>query len=206
MDSPPPARPRIVLASRNEGKLREMRALLAALPADFVSAAEAGAPEVEEHGETFEENAAAKAVAAARATGSWAIADDSGLAVPFLKGAPGVRSSRYSTAGTDKANNEKLLAELRRIHLLWPAAKFVCVAVLASPEGVLRSARGEVAGAIATEARGTNGFGYDPLFFCHEIGKTFGEATPEEKAAVSHRARAFRLLAGHLASLLGAAR
>jgi len=185
---------RIVLASRNPGKLRELRALLDGLPAELVSADEAGAPDVEETGTTFEENAELKALAVARATGCRAVADDSGLAVDALDGAPGVRSARYSEEGTDEANNRKLLAEIRARGLVRPAARFVCVIALATPEGVEHRVRGEVEGEIVENPAGTGGFGYDPVFHCPEIGKTFGDATPEEKASVSHRGRALRRL------------
>lgn len=192
--------PTIVLASRNPGKLRELRALMDGYPAEFVSAPETGAPEVEETGDTFEANATKKAVEVARSTGHPAIADDSGLVVDALGGAPGVRSSRYSDAGTDAANTAKLLAELRARGVERAAARFVCVVVLATPEEVLFSARGEVEGEILPEPRGDGGFGYDPVFLCPEIGKPFGEASPGEKAAVSHRGRALRKLRDWLRS------
>jgi len=184
----------IVLASRNRGKLSEIREILAGFPAEFVTAEDAGAPEVEETGLTFEENARLKAVEVARATGHWAIADDSGLEVPALDGEPGVRSSRYSVEGTDDANNAKLARVVAERGLDRPAARFVCVIVLATPEGAMTEVRGEVEGRIVPNAGGTEGFGYDPLFFCPELGKTFGEATPAEKASVSHRGRALRRL------------
>jgi XTP/dITP diphosphohydrolase len=184
----------VVLASRNRGKLREIREILDGFPADFVTAEEAGAPEVEETGETFEENARLKAVAVAKATGHWSIADDSGLEVPALEGQPGVRSSRYSVEGTDEANNEKLGRTVAERGLEQPAARFVCVVVLATPDGVHTEVRGEVEGVIVPNSGGTQGFGYDPLFFCPELGKTFGEATAAEKASVSHRGRALARL------------
>ncbi|MCU0725287.1 MAG: RdgB/HAM1 family non-canonical purine NTP pyrophosphatase [Planctomycetes bacterium] len=184
---------RIVLASRNPGKLRELGALLAGLPVELLLASEAGAPEVPEDGATFEENAAAKARETARATGLDALADDSGLEVPALDGAPGVRSARYSPEGTDAANNLRLRGEIARLRLHRPAARFVCVVAFAAPDGeVLNLSRGEAAGYLLPEPRGRNGFGYDPLFFSPELSKTFAEATPEEKAGVSHRGRALR--------------
>ena len=184
----------IVLASRNRGKLREIRAILEGFPAEFVTSEEAGAPEVEETGETFEENARLKAVETARATGHWAIADDSGLAVDALDGLPGVRSARYSVEGTDEANNAKLARTVTVLGLTRPTARFVCVLVLATPDGVHTEVRGEVEGEIVPNASGTEGFGYDPLFYSPELGKTFGEANPAEKASVSHRGRALRRL------------
>jgi XTP/dITP diphosphohydrolase len=194
---------RVVLATRNPGKLREIRAILEGFPAEFATADEAGAPEIEETGTTFSENARLKAEGIAAATGTWAIADDSGLEVPALGGEPGVRSARYSVEGTDAANNERLLAEIERRGLDRPAARFVCVIVLATPEGVLHEVRGEVEGEIVPGPRGSGGFGYDPVFFCPELGKTFGESTPEEKAGVSHRGRALRMLRERLMAEAG---
>jgi XTP/dITP diphosphohydrolase len=188
----------VVLATRNPGKLREIRAILAGCEADFVSSDEVSAPEVEETGETFAENAIKKAREVAEATRLWAIADDSGLAVPALDGRPGVRSSRYSPEGTDAANNALLRRELRERGLVRPPARFVCVVALASPDEVLHVARGEAEGVLLDEPRGENGFGYDPVFLSPDLGKTFAEATAEEKAAVSHRGRAFRALARFL--------
>jgi XTP/dITP diphosphohydrolase len=184
---------RIVLASRNQGKLREIGALLAGLPVELTLASEAGAPEVPEDGETFEANASTKASVTARATGLHALADDSGLEVSALGGEPGVRSARYSPEGRDAANNRKLLGEISRRGLDRPAARFVCAVAFASPDGeLLHVARGEAEGILLPEPRGENGFGYDPLFFSPELSKTFAEATPAEKAAVSHRGRALR--------------
>ncbi|MBD3160618.1 MAG: RdgB/HAM1 family non-canonical purine NTP pyrophosphatase [Candidatus Latescibacteria bacterium] len=195
-------RPTVVLATRNPGKLREIRRILADCPAELVSAAEVDAPEVEETGETFEENAILKAKGVAKATGLWAAADDSGLAVDALGGLPGVRSARYSEEGTDAANNLKLREEIRRRGLSRPSARFVCAVALATPAEVLHVVRGEVEGVLLDEPRGENGFGYDPLFFCPDLGRTFAEARPEEKERVSHRGRAFRALARFLEPLL----
>jgi XTP/dITP diphosphohydrolase len=194
-------RRRIVLATRNPGKLREIRAIFAELPVDLVSAADVDAPEVEETGETFLANATLKAIAVARASGLWAAADDSGLEVPALGGAPGVRSSRYSEEGTDAANCARLIAEMRARGLERPEARFVCVAVLASPDGILATARGEVEGVLLDAPRGENGFGYDPLFFHEGLGRTFAEVAAAEKESVSHRGRAFRALASALPPL-----
>jgi XTP/dITP diphosphohydrolase len=186
---------KIVLATRNRGKLREMREILRDVDVELTTAEEVGAPDVEETGVTFEENAALKAEAVAKASGLWAIADDSGLEVPALGNEPGVRSARYSEEGTDAANNRKLRAEIDRRGLTRPAARFVCVMVLATPEGVKYTVRGEVEGEITPEPRGENGFGYDPVFFCPELGMNFGEASSVEKESVSHRGRALRKLA-----------
>jgi XTP/dITP diphosphohydrolase len=193
---------RIVVATRNPGKLREIRAILADLPAELVPVSDFDVDEVEETGETFEENAELKARAVAAATGHLAIADDSGLEVPALGGEPGVRSSRYSAEGTDAANNELLRRRIRERGLDRPEARFVCVAVLASPEGVLERARGEVTGEILESPRGENGFGYDPVFHSRELGRSFAEASSVEKESVSHRGRAFRELAAALRTRL----
>jgi len=193
----------IVLATRNPGKLREMRSIMAGAPVELVSADSLDAPDVEETGETFEENAALKATAVARATGHLAIADDSGLSVDALDGAPGVRSARYSEEGTDAANNEKLLRVLDEKGLVRAAARFVCVMALASPDELLESVRGEVEGEIVPGPQGSGGFGYDPIFHSPELGKTFGSATPEEKEGVSHRGKALRKLRSILLERLG---
>ncbi|MHC4472429.1 MAG: RdgB/HAM1 family non-canonical purine NTP pyrophosphatase [Planctomycetota bacterium] len=193
---------RIVVATRNPGKLREIREILSRVPAVLVPVSDFDVAEVEETGETFEDNAGLKALAVARATGSLAIADDSGLAVPALGGEPGVRSSRYSPEGTDERNNALLLGRVRELSLVEPEARFVCVAVLASPDGILESVRGEAVGVLLDEPRGENGFGYDPLFFSPELGKTFAQASSVEKGSVSHRGRAFRKLAESLLRLL----
>ncbi len=186
---------KIVLATRNRGKLREMREILRDVAVELITAKEVGAPDVEETGATFEENATLKAIAVATASGHLAIADDSGLEVPALDNAPGVRSARYSEAGTDAANNRKLRTEIAARGLTRPPARFVCAMVAATPEGVLFTVRGEVEGEIIAEPRGESGFGYDPVFFCPELGKTFGEASSVEKEGVSHRGRALRKLA-----------
>jgi len=186
---------KIVLATRNRGKLREMREILRDVSVELTTAEDVGAPDVEETGTTFEENATLKAVAVAKASGLMAIADDSGLEVLALENAPGVRSARYSDEGTDAANNSKLRAEIAERGLTRPAARFVCAMVAATPKGVLFTVRGEVEGEITAEPRGESGFGYDPVFFCPELGKTFGEASSIEKESVSHRGRALRKLA-----------
>jgi XTP/dITP diphosphohydrolase len=139
----------------------------------------------------------------ARATGLHALADDSGLEVSALDGQPGVRSARYSPEGTDAANNRKLRGEVARLGLDRPDARFVCAVAFASPDGeVLHVARGEAAGVLLPEPRGENGFGYDPLFYSPELGRTFAEAAPGEKAAVSHRGRALRDFRAFLEPLL----
>lgn len=191
----------LVIASNNIKKRREIAAILADLAIAIVPAGATRFVEVVEDGDDFTANAAKKARAFAAANGKPTIADDSGLEVGVLNGRPGVHSSRYAGDGADDAaNNAKLLAELagsrdRR-------ARFVCAVHLAFPDretGI--SATGEVAGIILEQPRGDGGFGYDPLFFCPELGKTFAEAAATEKARVSHRGRALMALAEKIRAL-----
>lgn len=184
---------RFILASNNSGKLKEMRALLAGVGAEVVSQSEAGlALEAEETGVTFEENALIKARAACEALGEAAIADDSGLVVDALGGAPGVYSARYG--GEDCQSDADRVALLLR-NLTGEerrAARFVSCIACVFPNGDLLTARGECEGEIGFEPRGTGGFGYDPVFVFPETGKTMAELMPEEKNAVSHRGAALR--------------
>jgi len=187
---------RVVLASRNPGKLRDMQHLLGADLA--VELLPRSAPDVEESGATFEENAVLKARAAAKLLGIPAIGDDSGLEVDALGGEPGVRSARYAadevTLGApreviDVANNEKLVEALAGVRPERRTARFRSVLAFVDGDTLLVGA-GACEGFVLDAPRGTGGFGYDPLFFCPELGKTFGEADIAEKARVSHRARA----------------
>lgn len=184
---------RFILASNNSGKLKEMRALLAGVGAEVVSQSEAGlALEAEETGVTFEENALIKARAACEALGEAAIADDSGLVVDALGGAPGVYSARYG--GEDCESDADRVALLLR-NLTGEerrTARFVSCIACVFPNGDLLTARGECEGEIGFEPRGTGGFGYDPVFVFPETGKTMAELMPEEKNAVSHRGAALR--------------
>jgi XTP/dITP diphosphohydrolase len=187
---------RMVVATGNRHKLVELRHLLAELPVEILGPDDlpdgVSFEGAEETGDTFEANADIKAIHAARATGLPAIADDSGLEVDALDGRPGVRSARY--AGEDAAdgdNNAKLIAEARAAGLDRPLARFRCVISLAAPDGrVLARGRGHCEGVLIEEARGTSGFGYDPHFYAPSLGATFAEITPDQKHAVSHRARA----------------
>jgi XTP/dITP diphosphohydrolase len=194
---------RIVVATRSAHKLRELRELLDLPGLELLSLDELGVPgEPIEDGETFETNARIKARYAARATGLPALADDSGLEVDALDGRPGVRTRRYAGPNaTDGQNNAKLLRELAGLPADGRGARYVCVLALATPDeaapGGLRltSRRGTSRGRIATEPRGSGGFGYDPIF--EPIaeppgGRTFGQYSAEEKHRVSHRARAAR--------------
>jgi XTP/dITP diphosphohydrolase len=187
----------ILLATRNPGKLKELRPLFAAVGypvtdlAEFQLEADEGEADVESF-DSFEANALAKARYFYEISGGVAtVADDSGLEVPALGGAPGVRSRRFSTAGTDVANNAKLLEAMKDVSDR--SARFVCAAAFVGL-GSEMVRLGATHGVITLAPRGSGGFGYDPLFESVELGKTFGEATLEEKAGVSHRARAFAAL------------
>jgi XTP/dITP diphosphohydrolase len=196
---------RLVFATRNAGKVEELRQLLAELELEVISLAELEAqrgaplPEVEEDGDTFEKNAIKKAREVSRASGLPALADDSGLEVDALGGAPGVYSARYAGAGaTDAQNNDKLLAALARVPPTQRTARFRAVIAFADESGELAgktlTAAGACEGAITNEPRGTGGFGYDPLFFVPELGATFGELGVGPKKQRSHRARAVKAL------------
>jgi len=185
--------PRLVLGTRNRKKWDELADLLSELPLEVVDlSAYRSAPEVEETGTTFEENARLKAAGVAKVIGEWVLAEDSGLVVPALKGRPGIYSARYAgTHGDDAANNRKLLAELAPLPDDRREAYYVCVAALADPRGEVRAvAEGQCHGVIAKEPRGEGGFGYDPLFLVPEYHKSFGELSLRVKQALSHRARA----------------
>jgi XTP/dITP diphosphohydrolase len=197
--------PQLLVATRNPGKLRELRALFTGAGAHLVDLEAAGVPESDEEDAleayaTFEANALAKARYYYERTRIPTIADDSGLAVDALGGRPGVHSKRFSgatgpTRDVERANNEKLQRELdgaadRR-------ARFVCAAAYVDAEREL-VVRGETLGVISAEPRGTEGFGYDPYFLSSDLGRTFAEATVQEKEGVSHRGRAFRALVAAL--------
>lgn len=177
---------RIVAATANAHKLKEIREILNDY--EILSAREAGfTEEIEETGETFEENALIKARAVCRATGMSALADDSGLCVDALNGAPGVYSARYSGGGDEK-NRALLLKNLQNARTR--TAHFCCAVALVNPDGSEFLATGKTFGRILLSERGENGFGYDPLFLSDDLNKTFAEASDEEKNAVSHRGRA----------------
>lgn len=182
---------KVLLASNNGHKIKEIKEILGDF-FDVVSLREAGVEsDPEETGATFEENARIKAVAGMKASGMPCIADDSGLEVFALDGLPGVMSARYAGGhGDDSANNEKLLRELENASDR--SARYVCVICMAFPNGHEIVARGECRGTILKEARGEGGFGYDPLFFFPQFGKTFAEITAEEKNEVSHRKAALK--------------
>ncbi|MDA8132969.1 MAG: RdgB/HAM1 family non-canonical purine NTP pyrophosphatase [Elusimicrobia bacterium] len=184
----------LVIATFNSHKLREIRAILPGLPAELKALSDfPGAAPAEEDGATLLDNAVKKAFAAARFTGSWALADDTGLEVDALNGAPGVRSARYAGEEADPARNSaRLLTELAGLPPERRTARFACVVALASPSGEVVTARGTLEGRITGLPRGANGFGYDPLFEPAGGSRTLAELREEEKNAVSHRAAALR--------------
>lgn len=183
---------KFVLASKNRKKLAELNEILSALGVEVISEAEAGVDvEVEETGTTFEENAALKAEAVCRASGLPAIADDSGLCVDALNGAPGVYSARYGGPELDDAGRYRLLLENMR-GMPDRRCRFVSAICCAFPDGGQVTARGECPGTLAYAPKGADGFGYDPVFFVPGLKKTFAELSAEEKNAVSHRGAALR--------------
>lgn len=197
--------PELVVASRNQRKIEEIRQILADLPLKVVGVAEiADLPEIVEDGRTFKANAVKKAVETAKALNRMAIADDSGLTVDVLNGEPGVLSARYAGVhGNDQANNEKLLLKMRDVPWEKRNAQFHCVIALAEPDGNVTVCTGVCEGKIGYQPRGTNGFGYDPLFVIPEYGQTFAELGPEIKNQISHRAKALAQLKGVLREKFG---
>jgi len=191
---------RVVLATRNQGKVRELQAMLASTGVTVLGLdafPEIG--EIEETGATFEENARIKAQAVCQATGLTALADDSGLAVDALDGEPGVRSARYSGENaTDASNNDKILEAMKDVPDEARGCRFVSAIVAHAPGGGELLFRGEWPGMLARSPKGDNGFGYDPLFFDPELGLSAAEMSPEQKNARSHRGRAMRELLEHL--------
>ncbi len=205
----------ILLASGNPGKLTELRALSADLPLVVTGpeSLQEGLPEVDETGTTFLENATLKALSAAETATKkckdneviWALADDSGLMVDYLNGAPGVHSARFSGISGEKrdaANNEMLLEKLKGVPPEKRMASFWCVLALAKPGEILLAVEGSVEGWILDRPRGESGFGYDPLFYHEPSDRTFAELSAKEKAAISHRSRAMTRLQAALESIL----
>jgi len=188
---------KIVLASGNVGKLREIERILADLDVEVIAQSELGVGDADETGATFVENALIKARHAAVATGLPALADDSGLVVEALGGRPGVHSARYSGPGaTDDSNIDKLLEELQRVPTGDRAAAFHCCACFVTPDDTSSLiAEGRWEGAILRQRRGTDGFGYDPVFLDPDCGRTAAELGPEQKNARSHRGKALTALA-----------
>jgi XTP/dITP diphosphohydrolase len=196
---------KLVLATRNEAKLAELRRILDPLVAvEVVGLADVPAyQEVPETGATFEENALIKAREAAVRTGLPAVADDSGLAADALNGMPGVLSARWAgSAASDAANLRLVLEQIADVPDARRGAAFVCAAVLVTPAGTERVVRGSMTGTLLRSPRGTNGFGYDPIFVPDGDTRTTAEMSPAEKDAISHRGKAFRALAPLIAATL----
>lgn len=190
---PPSDGGRLVIATHNSGKAREIADLLKAHINSYETAASLGLPEPAETGKTFVENAILKAKAAARASNLLALADDSGLSVAALKGAPGIYSARWAGPERD------FYQAMERVHDELEgksdrSAAFICVLALAWPDGKVRTFEGQIEGTIVWPPRGDHGFGYDPIFVPKGMSKTFAELEPEEKHRISHRAAAFRKL------------
>jgi len=187
---------RLILATTNLHKLRELQSLLAPLGVPLVGSADVGrtVPEATEDGQTLAENARLKATHYARCLSEWVLSDDTGLEVDALGGAPGVRSARYAGDGATMADNRaRLLSELAGIEAGRRTARFVCCVALAAPDGqIILEASGESAGRIRTEPAGNGGFGYDVLFEVDGIGRTLAELDADETALLGHRGRAAR--------------
>ena len=203
-------RRKILVATTNPGKIAELRAMLDA-EVDWVGLADfPQAPEVEEDGLTFAENARKKATVYAKATGVWTLSDDSGLVIDALGGQPGVRSARFAglegpdRRAIDRHNIEKVLHLLRDVPPDKRTARFVCHLCLASPDRTLIETSGTLEGRIINRPRGDNGFGYDPIFWVPSAGKTVAELGSEEKNALSHRGNAIRQFRPMLRELLAA--
>jgi len=190
----------LLVATTNRGKLAEIRGMLAGLPFELVALSDVPAiPEPDETGETFEENAQEKALYYAARSGLLTVAEDSGLEIDALGGAPGIHSARWH--GRDYAVKFRRIFELLDARgVATSPARFVCALALAREDRVLFEARGTVEGEIAREPRGTHGFGYDPIFFYPPFGCTLGELEDDRKRAVSHRGAAFHQLAAYLAA------
>lgn len=196
----------LLIATANSGKLREIQALLEGLEIKLVIPAELGlSVDVEETGATYAENAAIKALACARSAGLVTMADDSGLEVDALGGLPGIRSARFAPqpGATDAIRRAYLLDQLKSLPQPWKA-HFHCTVAVASPLGDVRFAEGRCFGEIIRDERGSHGFGYDPIFFIPELGKTMAELTLDEKNRISHRAYAIKYAIPILTEMLSA--
>ena len=200
-----PQKHKIVFASKNKGKIRELKALLYGMNVDISSLEDyPDAPEIIEDRATFLENALKKARTVSRYAGATVIADDSGLEVEYLNGAPGIYSARYAgDRATDEENNQKLLEELTNVSAQKRAAAFRCVLVLYRPDDTYETFEGKLEGRIALKLEGNEGFGYDPVFIVPEFGKTVAQLDPETKNSISHRALAFAKLKKSLQKQIG---
>jgi len=187
---------KIIFATTNEGKMKEIRMIMEDLNIELLSLKDAGIhADIEENGKTFEENAVIKAKAICELTGEMVLADDSGLEVDYMDKAPGVLSARYLGEDTPyNVKNRAILDHLKDAVGEERSARFVCVIAAAFPDGRVLTAKGTVEGLIGFEEKGTNGFGYDPLLYVPEYGMTTGEMEPEMKNQISHRGKALRLM------------
>lgn len=193
----------VVIATKNKGKAKDFEALFSPLGYEVVTMFDVAPDmEIEETGKTFEENAILKAETLSRELGKLVIADDSGLAVDALGGEPGVYSARYAGDHDDEANIVKVLAKLEGVPESERTARFCCALAIAGPEMETHTVFGTCEGVILNEKRGTNGFGYDPIFFVPQLNRAMAELSPEEKGAISHRGNAIRKLAEELPSLM----
>ena len=185
---------KLIFATGNEGKMKEIREILGDLDYEILSMKEAGVDvEIIEDGKTFEENAIIKAKTVMEATGILTLADDSGLEIDFLNKEPGVQSARYMGENTSyRIKNQILLDRLHGVPAPVRTARFVCVVAAAFPDGRVETRRGTIEGRIADKPAGENGFGYDPIFYLPDRGMTTAEISPEEKNAISHRGKALR--------------
>lgn len=193
----------VVIATKNKGKAKDFEAIFAPLGFEIVTMFDvAPEMEIEETGTTFEENAVLKAETLSRALGKLVIADDSGLAIDALGGEPGVYSARYAGDHDDEANIVKVLENLKEVPDAERTARFCCALAISGPGMETYTVFDTCEGVILHEKRGTNGFGYDPIFYVPELDRAMAELTPEEKGAISHRGNAIRKLAVELPNLL----
>ena len=196
---------KIIFATTNEGKMKEIRMILGDLDVELLSLKDAGIQaDIEENGTTFEENAMIKAKAICELTGEMVLADDSGLEVDYMDKAPGVYSARFMGEDTPySVKNKEILDRLEDAVGEERSARFVCVIAAAFPDGKVITTRGTVEGLIGMEEKGNNGFGYDPIFYVPEYNMTTAEMTPELKNSISHRGKALRLMKEELKKELG---
>ena len=195
---------RVIIATKNKGKAKDFEAIFNPFGFEVLTLHDvADDMDIEETGTTFEENAILKAEALAERLQTFVIADDSGLAIDALNGAPGVYSARFAgEEKSDEANMEKVLTELKNVEDSKRTARFCCAIALAGPNMVTKTVFGTCEGVIAREKKGTNGFGYDPIFFVPTLGKMMAELQPSEKAAISHRGNAIKKIEAELPNLL----
>ena len=185
---------KLIFATGNQGKLKEIREIMADLDVEVLSMKEAGVQtEIEENGTTFEENAVIKARAVGKLTGELTLADDSGLEIDYLNKEPGVYSARYMGEDTSyHVKNASLVKRLEGVPMEQRTARFVCVIAAVFPDGRVETARGTIEGVIGYEERGENGFGYDPIFYVPELNCSTAELTPGQRNEISHRGKALR--------------